>query len=83
MSLLFAEALDEHKDGETEEDIFASREDRIASSLDGLRNQSLRGKALGMLRRHQFMWNWHLGEVTATEYRLNLQPETGPSRLAP
>ncbi len=37
-SPLFAEAMDEHKDSETEATIFAPWEDRIALSLDGLRN---------------------------------------------
>ncbi len=54
-SPLFPEAMDEHKDSETEAESFTSWEDRIASSLDGLHNQSLRGKALEMLRRHQTM----------------------------
>ncbi len=40
-SPLFAEAMEEHMDSETEAEIFASWEDRIASSLDGLHNQSL------------------------------------------
>ncbi len=67
-SPLFAEAMDEHKDSETGAEIFASWEDRIASSLHGLHNQSLSGKAPKMLRRHQAMWSGHLGEVTATEH---------------
>ncbi len=44
MSTLFAENMDEHKDDEaeekTEEDIFASWENRIASSLHGLRTRA-------------------------------------------
>ncbi len=45
--------MDEHKEGETEKDIFASLEDRISSTLDRLLNQSLEGNASEMLRRHQ------------------------------
>ncbi len=63
VSPLFAETMDEHKDSEAGDEIFASWEDRIASSLYGLLNQSLRGKALEMLRRHHAMWSGHLGEV--------------------
>ncbi len=83
MSPVFAETTDEHKDGDTGEGIFASREDRTASSLDGFHSQTLRGKELEMLRRHQSMWSGHLGEVSATEHRMDVEPGTRHSRQAP
>ncbi len=82
MSPLFANAMDEDKDGTTEDDILASSEDRIASSQDGLRNQSLQGKALEMVRRHQATWSGHPGELWANEHRIDLEQETVPSRQA-
>ncbi len=63
---LLVEAMHEHKDGETEADVFfffGLLVYRIASSLDGLSNQSHRGQGVEMLRRHQAMWSGHLGDV--------------------
>ncbi len=51
--------------------------------MDGLRNQSLRGKALESLRRHRAMWSGHLTEVTPIEHRIDLYPRTRPSIQAP
>ncbi len=36
-----------------------------------------------MLRRHPAMWSGHLGEVTATELRIDLQTGTRISRQTP
>ncbi len=70
-------------EGEEEYKIFESWENQISQSLEALENQGLRSKALEMLRRHQDMWSGHLGEVTATQHRIDLKPDTRPSRQAP
>ena len=52
--------------------------------LSHIDDESLRAKILSMLSKHQDMWRpGHLGEITATEHRIELAPGTKPIRQAP
>ena len=59
---------------------------RFAESVDlcHVDDESLREKILSMLSKHRDMWRpGHLGEITATEHRIELAPGTTPIRQAP
>ena len=52
--------------------------------LSHVDDESLREEILSMLSKHRDMWRpGHLGEITATEHRIELAPGTTPIRQAP
>ena len=52
--------------------------------LSNIDDVSLRYEILSMLAKHEDVWHpGHLGEITATEHRIELAPGTKPIRQAP
>ena len=57
---------------------------RNSVDLSHIDDESLRYEILSMLAKHEDMWRpGHLGEITATEHRIELTPGTKPIRQAP
>ena len=48
-----------------------------------LTDTSLQKEIVKMLEKHASMWSGHLGEISATEHRIELKPDTKPVRQAP
>ncbi len=58
-------------------------EEILEQNLEDFSEKSLKEGILRMLRKHQDMWKGQLGEVKATEHRIDLEPDTRPIRQAP
>lgn len=70
-------------DEATKQDPDAKTDWRATVKLDHI-DENLREQVLDMLGTHQHMWKpGHLGEIRATEHRIELQPGTKPIRQMP